>query len=38
MGVPSTNDWTKVLGWPGCRVFQQEIDEINKNPQALSAA
>jgi transposase len=23
-------DWTKVLGWPGYRVFQQEINEANK--------
>jgi hypothetical protein len=21
------NDWTKVLGFPGYRVYQQEIDE-----------
>jgi len=21
------NDWTKVLGWPGYRVYQHEIDE-----------
>ncbi len=24
------NDWTKVLGWPGYRVYQQEIDETGK--------
>ena len=24
------NDWTKILGWPGCTVFQQEIDEKAK--------
>lgn len=23
-------DWTKVLGWPGYRVYRQEIDESNK--------
>lgn len=23
-------DWTKVLGWPGYRVYRQEIDETNK--------
>lgn len=30
MGVRNNNDWTKVLGWPGYRVFQQEIDETKK--------
>jgi transposase len=24
------NDWTKVLGWPGYRVYQHEIDEKGK--------
>lgn len=24
------SDWTKVLGWPGCRVFQSEINEKAK--------
>ena len=24
------NDWTKVLGWPGYRVYQREIDEQGK--------
>lgn len=24
------NDWTKVLGWPGYRVYQYEIDEAGK--------
>jgi len=24
------NDWTKILGWPGYRVYRQEIDEIAK--------
>ena len=24
------NDWTKVLGWPGYRVYQQEIDERHR--------
>lgn len=24
------NDWTKVLGWPGYRVYRQEIDETGK--------
>lgn len=24
------NDWTKVLGWPGYRVYQHEIDEVAK--------
>ena len=24
------SDWTKVLGWPGYRVFQSEIDEPAK--------
>jgi len=24
------NDWTKILGWPGYTVFQQEIDETAK--------
>ena len=24
------NDWTKVLGWPGYRVYQHEIDEKTK--------
>ena len=24
------NDWTKVLGWPGYRVYQHEIDEADK--------
>ena len=24
------NDWTKILGWPGYRVYQQEIDEKAK--------
>ena len=24
------NDWTKILGWPGYTVFQQEIDEKAK--------
>ena len=24
------NDWTKILGWPGYRVYQQEIDERAK--------
>lgn len=24
------NDWTKVLGWPGYRVYQHEIDEPSK--------
>jgi transposase len=24
------NDWTKILGWPGYTVFQQEIDEKGK--------
>ena len=24
------SDWTKILGWPGDRVFQQEIDERAK--------
>lgn len=23
-------DWTKVLGWPGYRVYRQQIDESNK--------
>ncbi len=26
----SDNDWTRILGWPGYRVFQQEIDEKKK--------
>ena len=30
MGVPNNSDWTKVLGWPGYRVYQQEIDEPRK--------
>jgi len=30
VGSPNNNDWTKVLGWPGYRVFQQEINETNK--------
>ena len=25
-----TNDWTKILGWPGYRVYQHEIDENAK--------
>jgi len=25
------NDWTKVLGWPGYRVYQYEINEIAKS-------
>lgn len=25
------NDWTKVLGWPGYRVYQHEIDEASKS-------
>jgi len=24
------NDWTKILGWPGYRVYQQDIDEEHK--------
>jgi transposase len=24
------NDWTKILGWPGYRVYQHEIDEAAK--------
>jgi len=24
------NDWTKILGWPGYRVYQQDIDEEYK--------
>ena len=24
------NDWTKILGWPGYRVWQSEIDESAK--------
>jgi hypothetical protein len=24
------HDWTKVLGWPGYRVYQKEIDEQGK--------
>ena len=24
------NDWTRILGWPGYRVFQHEIDEKEK--------
>jgi transposase len=24
------NDWTKILGWPGYQVYQQEIDEEDK--------
>ncbi len=24
------NDWTKILGWPGYAVYQQEIDEKAK--------
>jgi len=27
------NDWTKVLGWPGYRVYQHEIDEKAKTLQ-----
>lgn len=27
------NDWTKVLGWPGYRVYRQEIDEKGKSSQ-----
>ena len=23
-------DWTKILGWPGYRVYQQDIDEEHK--------
>jgi hypothetical protein len=23
-------DWTRVLGWPGYRVYQKEIDETGK--------
>src|ERR1017187_7302513 len=26
-GLVMENDWTKVLGFPGYRVYQQEIDE-----------
>jgi hypothetical protein len=24
------NDWTKILGWPGYRVYRSEIDEDAK--------
>jgi 4-hydroxy-3-methylbut-2-en-1-yl diphosphate synthase IspG/GcpE len=24
------NDWTKILGWPGYRVYRTEIDEAAK--------
>lgn len=24
------NDWSRVLGWPGCRVYRHEIDERAK--------
>jgi transposase len=30
VAAANNGDWTKVLGWPGYRVFQQEIDEANK--------
>jgi transposase len=30
VATANKGDWTKVLGWPGYRVFQQEIDEANK--------
>ena len=26
----SDTDWSKVLGWPGYRVYQHEIDEVGK--------
>lgn len=24
------NDWTRVLGWPGYKVYRHEIDEAGK--------
>jgi len=30
VGAANKSDWTKVLGWPGYRVFQQEINEANR--------
>jgi transposase len=30
VGIPNNSDWTKVLGWPGYRVFQREISERGK--------
>jgi transposase len=29
----SDTDWSKVLGWPGYRVYQHEIDEVGKRPK-----
>jgi transposase len=26
----ATIDWTKILGWPGYRVYQAELDETRK--------
>jgi transposase len=30
LGGLKDNDWTKILGWPGCRVWRSEIDEPSK--------
>jgi transposase len=29
-GLPTDNDFTKILGWPGYRVYRHEIDERTK--------
>ncbi|HUX67877.1 MAG TPA: ISL3 family transposase [Terriglobales bacterium] len=28
--MTATNDWTRILGWPGYRVYKSEIDEAGK--------
>jgi hypothetical protein len=28
--VPTDNEFTRILRWPGYRVYRQEIDEKNK--------
>src|ERR1039458_6947544 len=32
------NDWTKVLGWPGYKVYLAEIDERGQAAEAVGAA
>jgi hypothetical protein len=30
LGRMRDNDWTRVLGWPGYKVYRHEIDEAGK--------
>jgi hypothetical protein len=31
------NEFTKILGWPGYRVYHHEIDEKGQDPKTLGA-